>query len=129
MVRVAGDHGGASGLIVQITLPDGSEVIYAHLSEIGVKVGDEVTEGQTIGKSGESGNAAGLSGSEQHVHFGVKSPTGTWVDPVAWINSTPGASADDEPLKSSLFDPPMEPIRWSDDFTNPVGNVPRWPRR
>jgi murein DD-endopeptidase MepM/ murein hydrolase activator NlpD len=43
---------------------DGTQTLYAHLSERSVKVGDTVKLGQRIGKSGDSGNVDG-----PHLHF------------------------------------------------------------
>lgn len=106
--------------MVQIRLPDGSALVYAHLSEISVKMGDRVAEGQVIGKTGESGNARGLPAGEQHVHFGVKDPSGAWIDPVAWVNSTPDSTSEEE-NKSSFYTPSMEAVRWGSDFTYPFG--------
>lgn len=40
--------------------------LYAHLSHSGVSKGDSVTKGETIGKSGVSGNAGGET---PHLHF------------------------------------------------------------
>lgn len=42
-------------------------ITYAHLSEFLVQLGDEVAEGQTISKSGNSGNSTG-----PHLHVSVK---------------------------------------------------------
>ena len=42
---------------------------YAHLSEIGVSVNDEVKEGDVIGKKGITGNAKDMKGEDQHLHF------------------------------------------------------------
>jgi murein DD-endopeptidase MepM/ murein hydrolase activator NlpD len=58
------------------TLPDGTELWYAHQSAIGVKVGQVVTGGQTIGEVGSTGNTTG-----PHVHLEVRPHGGDPVDP------------------------------------------------
>lgn len=51
---------------------DGTESLYLHLSEAAVSVGQQVTRGDLVGKSGESGYACGA-----HLHFQMqKSPAG-----------------------------------------------------
>lgn len=45
----------------------------AHLSETYVKVGDKVQEGDTIGKTGTTGNAGNMEGKDQHLHFEFRS--------------------------------------------------------
>lgn len=52
--------------------------LYGHLSEIAVKAGDEVTRGQTLGRTGETGLAAG-----DHLHFSTM-VHGVHVDPIEW---------------------------------------------
>ncbi len=52
--------------------------LYGHLSQIDVKVGDAVTRRQVIGKTGETGLAAG-----DHLHFGIYLD-GLAVLPVEW---------------------------------------------
>jgi murein DD-endopeptidase MepM/ murein hydrolase activator NlpD len=52
--------------------------LYGHLSSFDVKVGDSVTRGQTIGKSGMTGLAAG-----DHLHFTML-VAGHPVNPVEW---------------------------------------------
>lgn len=52
--------------------------LYGHLSSIDVKVGDQVKQRQLIGKTGETGLAAG-----DHLHFGVYLH-GLAVLPVEW---------------------------------------------
>jgi len=52
--------------------------LYSHLSAIDVKVGDTVTKRQALGKTGETGLAAG-----DHLHFGVYLD-GVAVLPVEW---------------------------------------------
>jgi murein DD-endopeptidase MepM/ murein hydrolase activator NlpD len=58
------------------TLPDGTELWYAHQSEIGVKPGQRVLGGQTIGAVGSTGNTTG-----PHVHLEVRPGGGDPVDP------------------------------------------------
>ena len=60
------------------TLKDGTEIWYAHQSEIDVQPGDTVTGGQTIGKVGSTGNTTG-----PHVHIEVRPNGGDPVDPYA----------------------------------------------
>lgn len=57
---------------VVIDRGDGTESLYLHLSDSSVSVGQEVTRGEVVGKSGESGYACGA-----HLHFQMqKSPGG-----------------------------------------------------
>lgn len=53
----------------------GLQTVYAHLSSVCVSIGDTVSEGQTIGRSGNSGNSTGA-----HLHFEVRR-LGVPVDP------------------------------------------------
>ena len=56
----------------------GVQSLYGHLSSLDVKVGDTVTKGQTIGRSGMTGLAAG-----DHLHFTML-VNGHPVNPVEW---------------------------------------------
>ncbi len=56
----------------------GLQSLYAHLSSIGVKVGDTVTQGQELGKSGTTGLAGG-----DHLHFTMLLG-GRAITPVDW---------------------------------------------
>jgi murein DD-endopeptidase MepM/ murein hydrolase activator NlpD len=64
----------------------GGWVIYAHLSKALVKAGDVVTKGQTIGKSGNSGNSSG-----PHLHFemrdNIRWSAGKDIDPAKILAS------------------------------------------
>ncbi len=55
--------------------------LYGHLSSIDVKVGDSVTKGQTMGRSGMTGLAGG-----DHLHFTML-VNGHPVNPVEWWDS------------------------------------------
>ena len=56
----------------------GVQSLYGHLSSFDVKVGDRVTRGQTIGRSGMTGMAGG-----DHLHFTML-VSGQMVNPVEW---------------------------------------------
>lgn len=58
------------------TLPDGTELWYAHQSRFGSTVGEKVTEGEVIGYVGSTGNTTG-----PHVHLEVRPGGGDPVDP------------------------------------------------
>jgi murein DD-endopeptidase MepM/ murein hydrolase activator NlpD len=55
--------------------------LYGHLSSFDVKVGDKVSRGQTIGRSGMTGMAGG-----DHLHFTML-VNGRMVNPVEWWDS------------------------------------------
>lgn len=59
----------------------GVQTLYGHLSSFDVKVGDAVTKGQQIGRSGMTGLAGG-----DHLHFTVL-VNGEPVNPVEWWDS------------------------------------------
>lgn len=63
VVESAGPQGGF-GNVVFIKHPQGPVTVYAHLSRIGVKKGQSVSQGETIGAVGMTGWATG-----PHLHF------------------------------------------------------------
>lgn len=62
------------------------ETLYAHLSQVLIKQGDTVGNGQRIGLSGNTGNSTG-----PHLHFGVRvkpydrTVWGGWTDPAPFF--------------------------------------------
>lgn len=72
-VRYAGWLGNY-GNYVGIQAPNGSGTGYAHLSQINVSSGQNISEGQVIGKVGNTGNSTG-----PHLHFNYFRQYGTWV--------------------------------------------------
>ncbi|MDT0306704.1 M23 family metallopeptidase [Streptomyces sp. DSM 44917] len=77
----AGD-GPAYGNAVVIDHGNGTYTQYAHLSEVGVKVGQKVTAGQEIALSGNTGNSSG-----PHLHFEVRTTPdyGSAIDPMKFL--------------------------------------------
>jgi murein DD-endopeptidase MepM/ murein hydrolase activator NlpD len=75
VVRRAGDRDGY-GTAVEIDHGNGLTTLYAHASEILVRDGETVTQGQPIARVGQTGRATG-----SHLHFEVR-VGGRPVDPV-----------------------------------------------
>ncbi|MFC7887215.1 M23 family metallopeptidase [Streptomyces sp. NPDC057376] len=79
----AGD-GPAYGNAIVIKHGNGTYSQYAHLSKINVKAGQIVKTGQSIAKSGNTGNSSG-----PHLHFEIRTTPnyGSAVDPVSFLRS------------------------------------------
>ncbi|MER5442243.1 M23 family metallopeptidase [Streptomyces sp. NPDC002790] len=77
----AGD-GPAYGNAIVIKHGNGTYSQYAHLSRIDVKVGDTVTTGDHIAKSGDTGNSSG-----PHLHFEIRKTAdyGSAINPVSFL--------------------------------------------
>jgi murein DD-endopeptidase MepM/ murein hydrolase activator NlpD len=67
IVAKTGGWNGGYGSYIVISHPNGTQTLYAHLSSIGVSVGENVLQGQSIGKMGETGDATGV-----HLHFEIR---------------------------------------------------------
>jgi murein DD-endopeptidase MepM/ murein hydrolase activator NlpD len=71
------EHANSQGKVVSWTA-------YMHLCEISVEQNQQVTGGQKIGQSGDTGNAAG---EEEHLHFEIRtSRRGGWLDAVEYFS-------------------------------------------
>ncbi|WP_445525443.1 transglycosylase family protein [Streptomyces cyslabdanicus] len=81
---VSAGWGGAYGYQVVIRHADGHYTQYGHLSAISVRVGQTVSAGRGIGRSGATGNVTG-----PHLHFEVRTGPGfgTDVDPLAYLRA------------------------------------------
>ena len=72
IVSRAGGYNGGYGSYLVISHPNGTQTLYAHLSQNSVFVGQSVAQGQTIGAVGNTGKSTG-----PHLHFeirGAKNP-------------------------------------------------------
>lgn len=67
----AGDYG---NVIVMSFAFEGRKLFaaYAHLSAMQTSVGQQVSMGQQIGSTGDSGNARGMVGRDLHLHFEIR---------------------------------------------------------
>ena len=70
------------GNIVLVDLGDGIEALYAHLSEVEVKVGDVVVTGEKLGLAGCTGWCTGT-----HLHFELRQD-GVAFDPAPLLPAT-----------------------------------------
>ncbi len=79
---VLAEYAGDYGYAVLVEMDDGHYTLYAHLSEISVRGGQEVNGGTVVGRSGNTGRSTG-----PHLHFEVRADRayGTDVDPVAYL--------------------------------------------
>ncbi|MEE1927034.1 transglycosylase family protein [Streptomyces sp. TRM 70351] len=73
---------GAYGYQVVLRHHDGRFSQYAHLSAISVRPGQRVNTGQTVGRSGNTGNSTG-----PHLHFEIRTGPGygSDMDPLAYL--------------------------------------------
>lgn len=75
LVIAKGNDPNSYGNVVQIDHGNGYLTVYAHLSEIGVRICQHVEAGQWIGAAGSTGNARGA-----HLHFEI-AQDGLYIDP------------------------------------------------
>ena len=78
-VVVEAGWNGSYGYNVVLSHPDGKKTRYAHLSKINVKVGQKVSQGQVIARSGNTGRSTGA-----HLHFEIII-NGVRVDPLKYL--------------------------------------------
>lgn len=100
----------------------GLQTLYAHLSSIGVKVGDAVEQGQELGRTGTSGLAVG-----DHLHFEVL-VNGVSVTPLEWWDAKWIRDHIGKPLKEAGL-PAINGAEARDDEPRPAARAPRRPAR
>lgn len=84
-VVYTGYNAGGYGKYIKVQDIDGNSHIYAHLSEILVNQGDEVTRYSVIGLSGNTGRTTG-----PHLHYEVKDSAGNVLDGTDFIGEVSG---------------------------------------
>jgi murein DD-endopeptidase MepM/ murein hydrolase activator NlpD len=113
------------GNYVVVEHPDGYKSYYAHLSGFDVEVGDEVTQGQPIALSGNSGRSTG-----PHLHFSLRKD-GDTTGPYGMVNPTdfilgrtgvaPVAQAPVSPTSPTVSQPTSDRIVSETDIKNGEG--------
>jgi murein DD-endopeptidase MepM/ murein hydrolase activator NlpD len=87
------------GTAVVIDHPNGYQTVYGHLSERSVNLGDFVSKGQKVGKSGNTGNTTG-----PHLHYEVRQGKNNPVNPdvlTYFGASSPVGTANSEAMATS----------------------------
>lgn len=69
-VKVVKESTGYYGTYIRIEHENGFETVYAHLDDIGVRLGQEVIKGGQIGITGTTGQ--GLSHDKPHLHYEIR---------------------------------------------------------
>lgn len=75
-----GDKNVGKGVIIQHE--DGTQAIYGHLSQINVKEGAALHQGDMFVLSGNTGHSTG-----PHLHFGIKNADGSLLDPTPYVDA------------------------------------------
>ncbi|MCM2580547.1 M23 family metallopeptidase [Streptomyces meridianus] len=70
---------GSYGYRIVLTLDDGTEIWYCHLSSMD-RTSGKVGVGETIGRVGATGNVTGA-----HLHLEVRPGGGSPIDPMSWL--------------------------------------------
>ncbi|MFA5001102.1 MAG: peptidoglycan DD-metalloendopeptidase family protein [Candidatus Paceibacterota bacterium] len=66
IAKSSGWNGGYGNYLV-VSHPNGTQTLYAHLSQLLVSAGDKVSQGEMVGKMGSTGKSTG-----SHLHFEVR---------------------------------------------------------
>lgn len=67
------------GKLLRYETTDGYTILYAHLSEILVKKGETIRQGQVVARSGNTGLSTG-----PHLHYGIYRD-GTLLNPMEYL--------------------------------------------
>ena len=104
VVEKAGPSGGNGGTELVIRHADGSKTGFAHLSSVDVKVGDTISQGQIVAKSGNTGNSTG-----PHLHWTYRDASGRRQNPQSMVGremaGTSSAKADDATVETTTQTP------------------------
>jgi murein DD-endopeptidase MepM/ murein hydrolase activator NlpD len=81
-VVVSAGMDGAYGNKIEIRYTDGTVSVYAHMDSITASVGQRVSSGELIGRTGNTGRSTG-----PHLHLEIHPGGGAPVDPSAWLSA------------------------------------------
>ncbi len=85
------------GNYVTLKHSDGTSSIYMHLSSVAVSNGTYISQGQYLGGVGTTGSSTG-----NHLHFAIKNASGTYVNPLNYINTNNPGDYTEPPTNVSV---------------------------
>lgn len=97
----------AWGKWILVEHPNGLSSLYAHLSSISVSVGQQVTTGQTIGLSGNTGISTG-----PHLHLSLYASQGVKIGRYGDFKSGTGCAATDATGPFADLDAYLDPMKY-----------------
>jgi murein DD-endopeptidase MepM/ murein hydrolase activator NlpD/phage-related minor tail protein len=112
-----GDPGSGYGYYVMIDHGNGLESLYGHLSQILVNVGDVVSQLQTIGLVGSTGNSTG-----PHLHFELRQD-GVAIDPSALFGFNVGSRYIPQDMVAMIHEGEMIVPKSENPYANSGGQV------
>lgn len=92
------------GRYVMVNHGGGLLTLYSHLSWVSAVREEQVSAGQLLGLSGETGRCV-----DAHLHFAVKH-NGQWVDPEPFLDAGDDSASFDQVRRTSIF-PQGRPAR------------------
>jgi hypothetical protein len=104
---VNGELVGYGNLVIVAHAADGYMILYGHLDNILVSVGDGIQQGTVVGLEGSTGNSTG-----PHVHFEIRHNGGLLHPPSNWLERDAG---------HALPVAPATTFAVGSDFTAPSG--------
>ncbi|MBR2489896.1 MAG: peptidoglycan DD-metalloendopeptidase family protein [Ruminiclostridium sp.] len=122
VVTFAGERGTYGNLVI-LTHPGGFQTYYAHCSQLLVRAGDFVTQGQPVAAVGSTGRSTG-----PHVHFEVRYQNDP-IDPLLYLPGENDAPAREEvtPEEEEEIPEPVVPETPVEPETPPVTETPAEP--
>lgn len=91
-VRDYGAQNIGKGVIIKAS--DGNFHIYGHMQNINVEPGQTIEFGEVLGQSGATGHAHGA-----HLHFGIQTPDGNFIDPSDYAELLSAVTGDINPAE------------------------------
>lgn len=146
VVNVGVNGGFGLEVVVEVNIGGDKHYLqYAHLTSADVTVGQMIQQGGIVGSSGgANGDSRDGTSTGAHLHFGVKDPSGQWIDPSkflrgrAYLVEQTGMTAEDVVAKVGWSEQYLEEMiqryvngdapkpEWRDNMRNLIIELHHW---